>query len=393
MFCPHRIGSLGVNDSAKTSGIASRIRNDLTIDTISNFCGGDTFESQDDFVSGKSNVMVATKAFGMGIDKPNVRFTLNVNHSGSLEAYVQEAGRAGRDRKMALSVILYSDCNVREDETNELIPVDFGVHKFFYDGNFIGPEFEKRIMYYLMQCITLFDEKGQRIIDKRGFVTPIKSANTNDEIVSYISFQYPSDDSGKLDSFLTKAGFPPSGGKNKKLKMQQEAYSLCIEKAIYRMCCIGLIEDFTVDYSKKIFRIECRKLHEGGYYANLKTFLSRYFSENRANAEIEKAKTYKGEDEIQKCLEYLIDFVYRSIAVKRKQAINDIESFCKSAVESSANWLEVNEDLKDFLYFYFNSKYARSGFIAPNDELFSLVDDTNKEKSSTLTIYSNICAS
>ena len=49
--------------------------------------------------------MVATKAFGMGIDKPNVRFTYNVSFSGSLEAFVKEAGREGGDRKMSLATI------------------------------------------------------------------------------------------------------------------------------------------------------------------------------------------------------------------------------------------------------------------------------------------------
>ena len=58
-------------------------------------------------------VMVATKAFGMGIDKPNVRFTVNMNYSSSLESFVQEAGRAGRDRKMALSFILMADYNLK----------------------------------------------------------------------------------------------------------------------------------------------------------------------------------------------------------------------------------------------------------------------------------------
>ena len=59
------------------------------------------------FNDNRQNLMVATKAFGMGIDKPNIRFTVNFNHPSSIESYVQEAGRAGRDRKNAISYILY----------------------------------------------------------------------------------------------------------------------------------------------------------------------------------------------------------------------------------------------------------------------------------------------
>lgn len=69
----------------------------------------DSMENMKKFRENKLPLMVATKAFGMGIDKPNVRFTVNMNYSSSLESFVQEAGRAGRDRKMALAVILLSD--------------------------------------------------------------------------------------------------------------------------------------------------------------------------------------------------------------------------------------------------------------------------------------------
>ena len=67
------------------------------------------------FRDNKISIMVATKAFGMGIDKPNVRFTINMNHSSSLESFVQEAGRAGRDGKMALAIILFSDHKADRD--------------------------------------------------------------------------------------------------------------------------------------------------------------------------------------------------------------------------------------------------------------------------------------
>jgi ATP-dependent DNA helicase RecQ len=68
---------------------------------------GEREESQARFMSGETQVMVATSAFGMGIDKRDIRSVVHWNFPDSLETYVQEAGRAGRDGKPALAALLY----------------------------------------------------------------------------------------------------------------------------------------------------------------------------------------------------------------------------------------------------------------------------------------------
>lgn len=64
---------------------------------------------QEQWKSGKIRIIVSTNAFGMGIDKSNVRFVVHMDLPDSLEAYFQEAGRGGRDEKTAYAVLLYND--------------------------------------------------------------------------------------------------------------------------------------------------------------------------------------------------------------------------------------------------------------------------------------------
>ena len=63
---------------------------------------------QNDFIEGRLRVIVATNASGMGVDKPDVRLVVHADIPGSLENYLQEAGRAGRDAEVASCVLLYT---------------------------------------------------------------------------------------------------------------------------------------------------------------------------------------------------------------------------------------------------------------------------------------------
>ncbi|MBK8735887.1 MAG: ATP-dependent DNA helicase RecQ [Saprospiraceae bacterium] len=218
VFCPHRQESIGVLDTTTNRGIASAIIQDLPCNDVGTFLGGDEMSDQDKFINSDFAIMVATKAFGMGIDKSNVRFTVNINHSSSLESFVQEAGRAGRDKKMALATILYSDYS----------NVDKDVMMYFHNNTFKGANHEKQVMNDLLSIkdIDFFFAEDETIeeldtVGVSGFLDTLLNSKPNQNIVSFLSYNDNPTHTG-IDKYEYVA------------------------KAIYRICLVlVLVDDFT----------------------------------------------------------------------------------------------------------------------------------------------------
>ncbi|MBR5972719.1 MAG: RecQ family ATP-dependent DNA helicase [Paludibacteraceae bacterium] len=103
-----------VRNRKKTKEVADLLRNEGF--SADHFHAGLSQESKDKkqeaWKSGECRVIVATNAFGMGIDKPDVRTVIHLDLPDTLEAYFQEAGRAGRDEKKAYAILLYNNSDI-----------------------------------------------------------------------------------------------------------------------------------------------------------------------------------------------------------------------------------------------------------------------------------------
>ena len=573
IFCPHAHGTFGVQDNVwgTRSGIATALQ-DKDFLKIGTFIGGDKPSGDMKlFNDNRQNLMVATKAFGMGIDKPNIRFTVNVNHPSSIESYVQEAGRAGRDRKNAISYILYEPTefiHLTADKINDiryymgtendpvwlekyvtkyvliqdfpelcrhnkateeqikallniirtngfLENVDKNIDLWFHNNSFRGLYKEKVILSEMTDRILnvkpsyalevqgkLREETGNndvclKVNRTRNSITIYSEEENRNRYgyiildnlrptYNYVEFDYntcqyvsqklieiletyedhsatallrPIEGEDNITEGIYSAmaqadadGYvfvtvswenqvqqdPEDFERNIKAEISQIAQSkgwsdinedrfgklalnkivdfedliskvakcsgdtrwlryhadeaiyrrlrflFCkkrdkddTDKAIYRMCCIGLVEDVTIDYLSQTYELKIKNRTDEEFKQYMLDFFRKYYSLEQAQVRVEKIDEQRGRNYLDKCLGYLTGFVYENLEKKRFRAIEDMRIACEDSIserEKSHNdtWL------KEFIHLYFNSKYARMGYQV-NGKDYSLTEDTDQQ--------------
>lgn len=520
IFCPHTKGPFGVTDRFKIDKAGMPAVREGYFDILSTqakinagyFMGSgndsdaigktiqeESFENQDKFINNELNLMVATKAFGMGIDKENIRCTIHVNYPGSIESYVQEAGRAGRDRKLALSYILFNDQEVDLPNEDELVDHDLEINMYFHKNSFKGIAKELAVLDELLTEIYFPDRtfELENLINNEfdtnvkcnywegghnkrlyvnfnfseplgyldltslngfpgGSVNPALSAqiypflknyifslnigepvylwlqrsdkqigieklldskregepfsvtigfynNTKERVktitewlkkVVHSSFNeqivqrmrancteaeafieevcenYERFTNGKkldFETFCNNRDITKGNPKGTAYKMFMALYNgyrdkMDTEKAIYRLSTLGIIDDYTVNFTSNTFTLKGCKKAAKEYRSNLHGYLLKYYSEKTTKAKLKNLDKIDESTPIRKALHFLVKFVYSEIQKKRQLAIQDMKTACRLGLEKGS------VELKEYIDLYFNSKYARAGYSYFNEK-------------------------
>ncbi len=156
---------------------------------------------QKEWTEGKVRVMVATNAFGMGIDKPDVRLVIHADCPDSIEAYFQEAGRAGRDGLRSYAVLLYNK--------NDKSKLERRVAETFPDKDYIRQVYEHLAYFYQIGIGGGYGHKFEFNIDRfckifKHFPIPVESSLKILSRAGYINYEAESDNRASVRMILER---------------------------------------------------------------------------------------------------------------------------------------------------------------------------------------------
>lgn len=305
VFCPHVNGTFGVVEVARV------IRDELGIQT--SFYSGSAPKRTDrdswnsikrgaahDFKKNNTPLMVATSAFGMGIDKPNVRYSIHFSIPPSIESFYQEAGRAGRDRRDAMCYVIASNDNPTRtttvlSDTSSIENVDEIVNETGYKQS----DDILRNLFFHTEAFKGIDEE---LVNINSVIDQIAESEDETEI--------------SIDA--------------------ASGLHIC-EKAIHRLVIIGFVKDYTIDYSGRRIDIQLFDIDIDRMKRSLIKYVENY-QRSRAKA-LEKAiptdSTFN-RNSLIKIVRLLLEFIYETVEMGRRRALLEMSQICsKGATDDS----------------------------------------------------------
>ncbi len=314
---------------------------------------------QTSFKLNKVSLLVATKAFGMGVDKPNIRYTIHYGMPMTLESLYQEAGRAGRDKRNANCYVLYEPEIIDNDILNKFFSLDTPVEDL------------KQIQEGLR-----FNDKKDILDNFFLWLSNNKGINFEFDVIDSLYKEYASPNSIQL-VYCKKLGY----------------YKADVEKAIYRLSVMGIIKDWTIEVwgsSNSVIEVTfedytiesviektekyIRKYEKEFIFSNLKQE-SAISEDNKTTVEMREALNDPYLDDIQKIIKAVLIWVYDNIIYTRRQSIKTIADLCNN-YKNSDTFKKAIES-----YFKFNDDTYVLDYIAENPtqykKWFEVLEDDN----------------
>ena len=284
------------------------------------------------FKANRVPVLVATKAFGMGIDKPNIRYTVHFGMPMSLESFYQEAGRAGRDRKPALSSVIFSEYD--ETRSDKLLDLDLDLdtlHDRFREvgrDRHTGDDVTRALWFHLQA----FGGAGKEVDDAGKLIDALGDLSSSQRLA------HPFEDAGD--------------------RQRQE-------KTICRLLRLGVIRDYEVDWGGKKFVIHANPFDFDGCKQRLTDYV-RAAKPGKSQPFIRRANEIndvRPRDRALALTRMLIEFTYDEIERSRRRSITEAVLLARQASSDS----EIRKRLLDYLQEGFGSE--RIGQLLESDEV------------------------
>lgn len=284
-------------------------------------------DTQDKYKNNKFPLLVATKAFGMGIDKKNIRYTVHYGIPGSLEALYQEAGRAGRDQNPADCYILYSPEIIDEEMKDKLFDPNTSIEEIREinkERGFSGRDVLKNFFLWL---------SNNQGIDQETHV---------------------------LNQIYNKYGEPNTV---KLIKCKDLGFTFGeTQKAIYRLSIIGIAHDWTIENwnpGNQIIKVVFNNYTEESIMNGLSSYIYRYdkefilgknYNENNKYYRYSSIYSYDNITIINKMFLILVEWTYENIIYNRRQSIKNILELCEGFTDGETFKNDIEK------YFKFTDK-------------------------------------